>query len=315
MNMTVQTVTLLSNEHFGRKVPPGAFGELLRVIPDAIRFSIRMAFESRSRAKGKRPGWLSAAADIRFLDHAGNDETILHFEAPRLGDAASELYRQREIWATRPDPEDTGFDLLGDVVGDVASNNSDSDRFDRTLLQELERFKKGLNGTFQRLEFTGRRYSVSQPASITPAIIQAAERLSRDTPQPQQTRIVGKLDMIRKSTSSFAIKVKDGQEVRGVLTEGEISRVTDFFGQDVLVLGKAIYRPSGRLLRIDADEVMLAGEHDQFFSAIPKPRRARYDLREVLREQQHKNGISAIFGKWPGDETDEDIARALQELG
>ena len=102
MSTTVQTVTLSSNAHFGRKVPAKAFGELLRVIPDAIRYAIRMAFESRSRAKGKRPAWLSAAADIRFLDHSGSDETVLHFEAPLLGEAAEVLYRQREIWPTRP---------------------------------------------------------------------------------------------------------------------------------------------------------------------------------------------------------------------
>ncbi|NLF09369.1 MAG: hypothetical protein GX594_15525 [Pirellulaceae bacterium] len=118
MKTISQTVTLTSKDHYGRRVPPKAFGELLTVIPDAVRFSIRMAFESRSRAKGKRPGWLAAASDI-----------------------------------------------------------------------------------------------------------------------------------------------------------------------------------------------------SQFFSAIPKPRRSRYDLRDVLREQQHKKGIAAIFGKWPGDETDQQIAEAMKELG
>lgn len=315
MKTISQTVTLTSKDHYGRRVPPKAFGELLSVIPDAVRFSIRMAFESRSRAKGKRPGWLVAASDIRFLDHSGDDTTILHFEAPTLGEAADKLYEQGELWPTRPAPSDTGFDLFGDVISDIAADNSDSERFDRPLLREVERLKNSLNGWFQKVEFTGTRYTASQPAAITSAVIESAQRLSHDTPQPQQTRLVGKLDMIRDSTNSFAIKLKDGQEVRGVLTDGEIARIAALFRQDVLVLGKAIYRPSGKLLRIDADEVVLAGERDQFFSVIPKPRRSRYDLREVLREQQHKKGISAIFGKWPGDETDEQIAEAMKELG
>lgn len=314
MSTTVQTVTLTSDGHFGRKVPPKALGELLRVIPEAVRFSIRMAFESRSRAKGKRPGWLTAASDIRFLEHSGEEKTILHFEAPRLGEAAQVLYQQGELWQTRPAPEDTGFDLLGDVIGDVAAANGDSERFDRPLLQELERFKRGLNGSFQKMEFTGNRYTPSRPAVITSAVIKAAQQLSHDTPRPQQTRLAGKLDMIRDSTNSFAVKLKDGQEIRGVLTDGEIARVAELFGQEVLVLGKAVYRPSGRLLRIDADEVVQAAERDRFFSSVPKPKRSRYNLREVLREQQHKGGVSAIFGKWPGDESDEEIARALKEL-
>jgi hypothetical protein len=315
MNTTSQTVTLKSKDNFGQRVPPKAFGELLSVLPDAVRYSVRMAFESRSRARGKRPSWLAAASDIRFVDHSGDDTTILHFEAPYLGEAASKLYEQAELWPTRPDASDTGFDLLADVIADITASNGDSERFDRPLLQEVERFRRGLNGWFQQMEFTGNRYPVSQPAVITSAVIESARRLSHNTPQPQQTRLAGKLDMIRDSTNSFAIKLKDGQEVRGVLIDGEIAKVSALFRQEVLVLGKAIYRPSGKLLRIDADEVVLAGVRDQFFSAIPKPKRSRYDLREVLREQQHKKGLPAIFGKWPGDESDEQIAEAMKELG
>ena len=150
MNTTSQTVILTSKDHYGHKVPPKALGEVLHVLPDAVRFSIRMAFESRSRARGKRPSWLTAASDIRFVGHSGDDATILHFEAPCLGDAANSLYEQAELWPTRPDAGDTGFDLLGDVIADVAANNGDSERFDRPLLQEVERFGHGLRGWFHR---------------------------------------------------------------------------------------------------------------------------------------------------------------------
>ena len=288
---------------------------MLRVLPEAIRFSIRMAFESRSQAKGKRPHWLSAASDIRFLDHSGDDETVLHFAAPQIGEAAEVLYRQRELWSSRPDPGDTGFDLLGDVIRDVTENNADSDRFDRQLLQQVERFKNGLNSTFQRMEFTGHRIPASAPAIINAKVVETAARLSHSTPDPQQARVVGTLDMIRSSTNTFAIKLKDGDEVRGVLTEGKILKVTDLLDQDVLILGKAIYRPSGKLLRIDADEVLRAGDQDQFFSTLPKPKRARFDLRDIVRDQQHKIGVTAIYGKWPGTESDEEIQAALKEIG
>jgi hypothetical protein len=314
MSGSIQTVTLHSEQHFGKQLPPKAFGELLRVLPEAIRFSIRMAFESRSQAKGKRPDWLTAASDIRFLDHSGDDHTVLHFAVPQLGQAAEVLYRQRELWPTRPEPTDNGFDLFADVISDVAAGNADSDRFDRQLLQQIERFKNGLNGTFQRLEFTGNRISASTPAIINSGIVETASRLSHNTPEPQQTRIVGTLDMIRSSTNTFAIKLKHGEEVRGVLTEGKVSQFTELVEQDVLILGKAIYRPSGKLLRIDADEVIPAGDHDRFFETIPKPKRSRFDLREVICEQKHKRGVAAIYGKWPGDESDEDIESALKEI-
>jgi hypothetical protein len=314
MNDKIQTVTLHSDRHVGRNVPPKALGELLRVLPEAIRFSIRMAFESRSQAKGKRPRWLTAASDIRFLEHTGEDVTILHFSVPRLGEAARNLYEQREFWSTRPDPSDTGFDLFGDVIKDVTSNDTDSIRFDRRLLQQIERFRYGLNGTFQRMEITSERFTAEKPAIIDKQVVETASRLSHNTPEPQKTRVVGTLDMIRSSTNSFAIKLKDGEEVRGVLTEGKIAKVTDLLEREVLILGKAIYRPSGKLLRIDADEVIPASDQDRFFSSIPKPKRTRFDLREAIKDQQHKKGVAAIYGKWPGNETDEEIEAALREI-
>jgi hypothetical protein len=315
MTTTIQTVTLISDRRFGRKVPPRALGNVLGIVSDAIRSSIRMAFEARSQAKGKHPGWLTAAADIRFLDHGGQDQTVLHFEAPRLGDAAHVMYGQKELWPTRPSPDDTGFDLLGDVIADIATNDSDSLRFDRPLLKQVARFGIGPGRSFQELSLTGTRYTENLPVKVTPIVVEAARRLSHDTPRPQATRIVGKLDMIRQSTRSFAIMLRDGQELRGVLIDAEFAKLIQLVGKDVLVLGKAVYRPSGKVLRIDAEDVFQAGERDQFFSALPKPKRRRFDLREVLKAQQHKKGIAAIFGKWPGTETDEEVMQALKELG
>lgn len=74
------------------------------------------------------------------------------------------------------------------------------------------------------------------------------------------------------------------------------------------------HKASGRVLRIDADEVTPATEENRFFSTVPQPARQKLDVRETVRKQQHKTGLAAVFGKWPGDETDEEIAQALQEL-
>ena len=112
MNSPIQTITLKSDRHYGRHVPPLPFGYILRLTMLTVRQSIRMAFQGRSRARGKKPDWLAAASDIRFLKHTGNDETVLHFEAPLLGDAAKKLYEQTEFWYTKPKPSDTGCALL-----------------------------------------------------------------------------------------------------------------------------------------------------------------------------------------------------------
>ena len=41
--------------------------------------------EGRARAKGKRPGWLTAASDVALISVSGGEESVLTFEAPTLG--------------------------------------------------------------------------------------------------------------------------------------------------------------------------------------------------------------------------------------
>ena len=264
-----------------------------------------MAFRGHSGVRGPRPRWLEAAADLRFIDHTGEDESVLVFEAPTLGEAVPELYQPRESWPTRPDPADTGLDLLGDVVRDVAAHNEDSDRFDRGLLGRLAGFVNVLGGGFREIRLGSNRRDAASPAIITAEVVRTAREFQEAIPPPQRVRVVGTLDIVRTSTQSFALRLDDGREVRGVLVSGSILDAAARLGRRVLVLGRAIYRPSGRLLRIDADEIAAAEGESSIWSRIPAARTRRFDLRRVIREQAHKTGMGAIMGQWPGDETDE----------
>ncbi len=313
MSMVSHTVRLKSEQHFGGRVPPGSFGEIMRVLPDTIRLSIRMAFAGRSMSRGRRHGWLDAASDIRFLGHSGDNDTLLHFEAPSLGEAAKTLYEQQEFWPGKPKASDTGFDLLGDVISDVSAGNQDSERFDSHLLRRFTRFQNGLNGTFQEMTIAGNRYT-SQPVTLTKAVIETAKQFVTKTPTPQQVRIVGSLDMIRASTRAFALKLDDGQDIHGVLMDGDIAQLGELLGQRVLVLGKSMFRPSGKILRVDADRVELAGEESAIWSKIPVPGKGRLEISELRQPQGPRSGIAAVIGKWPGNETDEEIREALEEM-
>lgn len=313
MSLITQTVTLSSNHRYGRKVPSLALGHALTALPMVVRQSVSMAFRGCSGVRGVRPGWLKAATDLRFIAHEGDDETRLVFEVPTLGHAAEELYQQQELWPTRPDPALTALDLLGAVVTDVAAQNEDSDRFDKRLLSSLAKFKNVLNGDFQTIRLNPSRGGLP-PAVIDPEVIATAELFRKTTPVPQRVRVVGTLDMVRASTQSFALRLDDGQEVQGVLLAGSVVSAAPCLTHRVLVLGKAIYRASGRVLRIDADEITEAAGESSIWSRIPTARAKRFDLSEVIREQRHKKGVRAILGQWPGDETDEEIEQALREL-
>jgi hypothetical protein len=263
---------------------------------------------------GRRPEWLDRAADIRFTGHAGNGEAILNFEAPTLGEAAQELYRQQELWPTRPDADDTGFDLLGDVLSEVAAHNADSERFDLPLLRRIERFGKVLDGPYRQIAVISRRHATSHPAPISAETIETARSFYQSTPSPRQVRVVGRLDMLRASTQTFALRLDDGQEIRGVLPEGSIEDVKPLLNRRVLVLGRAVYRVSGRLLRVDAARVLAGERESSIWSRMPEPGTAKVDTSRLRRPQGPRSGMAAIMGHWPGDESDEAIEAALEKL-
>jgi hypothetical protein len=308
------TITLISRRHFGKKVPPEPLGRLLTPITPLVRRSISMAMTGRSLPKRRLMPWLDSASDVRFLGHSGKEDTILHFEIPTLGEAAEEVYRQQEMWPARPDPSDTGFDLLGDVFNDVSRRNFDSDRFDDPLLKTIIKLGKGLNGVFQEFLLTGHRHSTRQPASLNSETISRAKELHLSTPEPQRIRIVGLLDMIRASTRSFALKLNGEDEVQGVMVNGNVNQLPSLFQKRVLVMGTAVFRPSGKLLRIDAQRLCATSEDSTIWSHLPQPRDRRLDSEVFRKKQGPRSGMAAVIGKWPGDETDEEIRQAMEIL-
>lgn len=318
MSVVVHEVILHSDKHFGRKLPPLHLGRLLVEIPIVIRASVSMAFRNRSHVKGRRPGWLERASDIRFVAHEGHGRSTLYFEAPPLGEAAPEVYSQQSLFPEvddRPDKSDTAFDLFGDILADVRERNADSVHYDPALLQIITQFNRVFKkGPYTEIDFTSRRFPVDVPARVEPSLVDSAMVLLGKTPSPQRVRIVGQLDGLVASTQRFSVLLDSGEKVMGVFANDQIEAMHDLWRKRVLVLGTAVYRASGRLLRIDA-EVVRSGECEPaIFSRMPAPPNSKIDVSKLRKPQGPRSGMAAIIGKWPGDETDEEVQQALQRL-
>lgn len=135
-----------------------------------------------------------------------------------------------------------------------------------------------------------------------------------ETPQPARVRVAGKLDMIQASTLAFALVLPDGERVPGVWKGDEFETLRTLANSDVVVTGTAIFRPSGGLLRIDADALTPQRPADVFFARMPTPTRSRLDLKSLLREQQNLAGLATIWGKLPAEESDEEFLAAIAEM-
>jgi hypothetical protein len=305
-----QIIRLRTDSDYRKRLPVGVCGDLLRLLKPLMTYSVRMAVEGSSIAVGRMPGWLTCASDIRLADYARDrDDTLIKLDVPSLGNAAPELYDQGELWPTKPDARYTAVDVFCDVIGEVAAGNLESDRYDRPLLLRL--------GGMQRV-FSDHLSAIVLPResrTLTQDVAQGAERIADSTPPPQEIRVVGQLDMIRKSTRSFGLQLDDGSELHGVMeSSDDVERLKELFGRRVLVLGKAVYRPSGSLLRIDAHCVEVGEGQPAIFSKTPPARRRRIQQPARKLSSEGWRSFAQYFGSWPGDETNEQWEEMLLEL-
>jgi hypothetical protein len=121
--------------------------------------------------------------------------------------------------------------------------------------------------------------------------------------------------MIRVSDRIFELLLTDGQKARAVWAEQTIVPLGEYLGREVVIEGQAVFRPSGTLLRIDAEAIAAAARRDEFFSRLPHASGLpRKQLETAAGIRPGKSGFAAIYGQWPGDESDEEILTALEEL-
>lgn len=315
MEIQSHTIFLESRQDFHGRLPPHHLGKLFVDLPLAVRGAVSMALRNRSQVQGRRPVWLKESSDIRFAAHGGNGETSLTFELPTLRSAARDLYAQEVMFEQmRPEGTLTGLDLLARAIGDVAAGKADSDAFDHQLLKRLTRLGRFFkNGPFTEFRIVGSDAARQQVTRVNPDICHQTEALYRRTPRPQRVRLVGQLDGIEASTQRFVLVLDGGERIVGIFPDDHAGQMQALWNTRILVSGTAIYRPSGDLLRAEAEDVQSGAGVSALFSRLPTPGHAKLDAGRLHRRQGPRSGMAAIMGKWPGDETDvqieDDLAR------
>ncbi len=302
---------------FGRFARPEAVGRVLSCIAPMARESVRMSVLHSSRIAGRPWRELTAAWDIRYGGQTKSPDggTRLVFTAPSLIHAAPMLFEQHLLFADGPSADDTAFDLMGDMLGDVGQMKRESARFDADLLSTLLRFGAAVKRGVQSILLGGHRLDHTMPPPIDRRLIAAASELVEETPKPQRVRITGRLDMVRVSDRAFELLLEDGQHVRAVWAQPSVAHLGEYLGRPVVVEGQAVFRPSGSVLRIDAEAIAQTQEVDAFFSRLPE---AKLSMRRAMEQstapRKGASAFAAIYGQWPGEESEEQLVAALEEI-
>lgn len=294
-------------------LPGPLLRDLLGAVDDSARGAVRLRLEGRSQAKGGfPPAWVNQAA---AFDMVGFTEDVpgVTLRAPTLREALPGRFAQQSLFP-EVDPSKTGLVLMIESLEEALHGNQDSDAYDEALLKTFGEFRRLFNHGVHALEMRNGRLD-APVLTITPGGMDTVRRLRRETPRPQRVRVAGKVDEIRHSDRAFTLILESGEGVRGVLAEAEPEELARYFGRSAVVSGMAQFRPSGTLLRVDADLLEPATERDvAVFSEVPEPLLAAHDAQELRRPQGARSGINAIVGKWPGDETDDEIFAMIEEM-
>jgi len=204
------------------------------------------------------------------------------------------------------DPGRSPLALFEDALESALAGDEDSERFDHSLLQTCAEFNGVLAAGVDQLDIQNGRHVVVDAVSIEQAV-----RLSKVDYPSRRVRLAGQLDTISYSDCRFTLRLENGTKIVGTAQELGTEALRDAFGRKGVVTGTADFRPSGTQLRLNAESVDDATSNDlQIFTSIPRPLLGP----AVVERERERGGLAAIAGRWPGDESIEELMEQLKEL-
>lgn len=291
------------------RVSGHVFRDLLDVLVEGSERALRFYMDGRSSAPGTQPSWLRSAADFELVRDAELDAGTVLVEAKPLIETMPDRFQQSELFSD-VDPAMSPIDLFENALEDALRGNDDSDRFDQPLLRTIGKLEKLIDHGVERVDLVnGRTITVNRES------LARAQSVFEKSYAPQRVQVAGRLEAIRYSGCRFTLVTAGGTQLSGVAIDLGPEALSSFFGQDVLVTGTAVFRASGAPLRLEADRIQPASAQQvSLWSAMPRPLLGPRSRVTPATVQRGKGGLGAVFGKWPGDESDEEVAAALAAM-
>ena len=300
------------------RVPADVLVELVSALQEGALRAARFVVEGESIRQGPKPAWLDAVGrfDITGLTQGS---AVLEIEAPSLAEAAPERFGTAVQVALFADPARTvdtsqsAIDFFGTVLTSALRGDRDALLADGPLLEACARIAR-VPGAAYRSVSLGGIAGVSDPLVLLSTDVERIELLRDETPAPRAVRVTGTLDTISVTRTDVVLRLADGTAVAARVERHDPEELRGLFAKRVVVAGLAQYRPSGRLLVIDAEHIGLATPGDALWEQPPAPRPVKSAPVAHLIPQDESTGVAAFFGTWPGDESDEELLAALAEI-
>ena len=284
----------------------------LSVIADGIRKISEGALQIRLRGfsltKGRKKISLQDALKVS-LSGITEGSTIIDLTAEQFSKTLEPF--QTDIFrfeAQQELPEQTPVSLFIKSFQDALSDTPESDLLDKPLLQELRSFKKAFMND-NEVFFIYNQGNLPELRLTKPEFVKI-KHLEEEIPKSEPVILNGIVEELKYSKLKVRIETEEGI-VDGFLGDGfDSETIAPFWGKEISLTGTAHYKPGGKSV-IEIDRVFKPSEGDAFFSKKPRSETVEQQIDRQIREGKKMNPLPDIVGKWPGDETFEELLEML----
>ncbi|MBZ5555623.1 MAG: hypothetical protein LAO21_23195 [Acidobacteriia bacterium] len=301
----------------GLKTPDGTIAvKALKEISDLLLVcserGLRLAIGGDSVKRGRLPAWLSDSLDLTVT---GLEEgsTVLNIEAPFLGYTAKDQIRQQDLWYTTPSPEDTVLTLMSKSVRDATTENVNSDTYDAGILNGLLSFDPFLKDYAEGIELRCRRRPREQ-FELGPKELDKIHRLRIRTPEPIALVLSGLFNTIEHSRKRFQLVLSNDERIPGTIDPHFLDeeKMRQFWGKKVTVKGTVHFRPSRKVRLVEAEVIKPMEAGEEMFEKVSATGSVRELFESYPLKQEARSFLTEIWGKWPGEESIEELLAALK---
>ncbi len=247
-----------------------------------------------------------------FLTHTSSkeNETMLTLDAEYF----KSLPVQLELFRDKSSLNDlTPMALVIKTFNAALDENEDKNLLDEPIIDELLKFRKFFKTDTESV-FLSNRNSIPE-VRLSQKEIDKIENLYKTIPAPQKAVINGVIDEMKFSRKQLVMLTSDKQKIVVIPPSSDFfGNIKDFFGKEITISGVAHFKPGGQLSYVNLESFSQPGASDKFFSRKPDKMPIQQQIAMQIKQGKKSNPIDDIFGKWPGNETDEEFAQMLKEL-
>jgi hypothetical protein len=192
------------------------------------------------------------------------------------------------------------------------SDDDDKNMIDEPLIDELLRFKKFFQTDTEKVLLTNR--SSIPEIEFSRKEIDKIESLFKTIPQPQKTVVAGVIDEMRFSREQVILTTSENKKTVVIVAKDLFGDLKEFFGQEIAINGMAHFKPGGQLSYVKMESFGDPGKVGKILSRKPDKMTMQQQIALQIREGKKRNPIDEIIGTWPGNETDEEFEKMLNDL-